>query len=660
MIAIVAAKRTALSRLSVLYRATSRAIIDCIGPGADGVVAEGSIAPFNSIWVAALTLYSALDLLIVAIAQYASRMDVAWGAPIFWSALFLLAAPIAFRLVGPGVHRMERIALLLLLAECSYAINLLFSPTRLSHFDEMLHWITAADIVRTRELFSENTLLPISPLYPGLEILTTGLANLSQMPLFGTMIVILVVLRGLLITVLFLLYEKISGSAWLAAVGCLFFMGNSSYVLFDALFAYESLAIVLLGLVLFTSMEDRTAQHVGRRPSILVVLITAALAVTHHVTGAVAAMLLAWVAVLKILSRHSGWERRSAAVIAAIAVIMMVAWSFRIGNPVVNYLGPVLQAGIKGAFHSATGAKQTREAFVAADGTHMPLALQWLGIASVAIIAAGLATGFMRSLALGSERHERGMWFTLLNSTRCRWVNHHGILLTLLTLGWPLSIILRLTPGGWEIGNRMGPYVFFGVGFVVAVAITRCRNKLCHASAAAAVACAVTVVYVGGVVTGWGVDAAGTHYKVEADAASIEPMGIDAAIWTREWLGPHNRFVTDRINQLLIAAYGDQTTVTTLAGDDDPSYLFVWPDVSAGTVATLKIDDVDYMLTDLRITTARPVLGIYFNPGEDEFVHAHPPLSSALLKYDSQPLVGRLFDNGYEVIYDMRALRDAQ
>ena len=135
-------------------------------------------------------------------------------------------------------------------------------------------------------------------------------------------------------------------------------------------------------------------------------------------------------------------------------------------------------------------------------------------------------------------------------------------------------------------------------------------------------------------------------------------MGIDAATWTRDWLGPGNRFTADRINQLLLATYGGQSIITTLGGDLDPSYLFVWPDVSTDTVATLQTDDIDYMLVDLRISEARPLLGTYFGPGEDGVIHASPPSPTALLKYDDQPLVGRQFDDGYIVIYDMRALRD--
>ena len=447
----------AVSRcLVTVYRFAIGPLAEAIGPELSGTSVDTPAPVFNGVAVGALALVVALALRMVAIGQQGGRQGAAWGPEIYWSGLFVLTLPVVYRLVSPSVQRLERLVLLLILAEASYAVSLLSSPMRVSHFDEFLHWLTAINIMQSHRLFQDNSLLPISPLYPGLEILTTALADLTQLPLFGAAIAVLLVLRALLISALFLIYEKIGGSVRLAAVGCVAYMGNSGYVLFDSQFAYESLAIVLLALVLLASAEERAATTTAVKSNVLVLLITAALAVTHHVTGAVAVLLLGTTVSLNILSRSARQERRSMMLVAGTAVALMVAWSFVIGNPVVDYLGPVFQAGIDGFFHSASKPQEARQAFVAADGTRMPLVLQLVGMGSVLIVAVGLATGFCRSLAIGTAQRDRRGWFTLVDTIRCRWVNHRAILLTLMTLCWPLSIILRLTPGGWEIGNRMG------------------------------------------------------------------------------------------------------------------------------------------------------------------------------------------------------------
>jgi hypothetical protein len=74
-----------------------------------------------------------------------------------------------------------------------------------------------------------------------------------------------------------------------------------------------------------------------------------------------------------------------------------------------------------------------------------------------------------------------------------------------------------------------------------------------------------TTVLLGGIVSGQGHNIlVGPIYRVSADAASIEPMGVSAALWTRTWLGPQHRFVADRVNRLLVATYGEQQVVTSL------------------------------------------------------------------------------------------------
>ena len=70
--------------------------------------------------------------------------------------------------------------LVILLGLALYAVKVLHSPTGFTHFDEFLHWRSALDVVERQRLFVPNSLLPISPHYPGLEIVTLApLTNLA-------------------------------------------------------------------------------------------------------------------------------------------------------------------------------------------------------------------------------------------------------------------------------------------------------------------------------------------------------------------------------------------------------------------------------------------------------------------------------------------------
>jgi hypothetical protein len=68
----------------------------------------------------------------------------------------------------------------------------------------------------------------------------------------------------------------------------------------------------------------------------------------------------------------------------------------------------------------------------------------------------------------------------------------------------------------------------------------------------------------------------------------------------------------------------------------------------------------DFFLVDLRLRHGRPLFGYYFDAGEDADLHASPPLDVDLVKFDDSPDVGRVYDNGYEIIYDVRNLIDEE
>jgi hypothetical protein len=239
------------------------------------------------------------------------------------------------------------------------------------------------------------------------------------------------------------------------------------------------------------------------------------------------------------------------------------------------------------------------------------------------------------------------------------WTNTRLALLTLLTIGYPICMALRLTGTGWELGNRLGPFVYLGVAPVVAIALADFWQKPATARFAGGIAAvALTIVVVGGIFVGWGpARGISQRYRVAADASSIEPMGIAASEWTREWLGEDRNFAADRVNQVLLATYGRQEVVTTQeAGADIASVLFS-EKLGPREINAIKVGELEYLVADLRLTQALPVNGIYFSGGEAPEIHQAPPDPQSLLKFNDLKEVGRLFDNGFIVIYDVTQFR---
>jgi hypothetical protein len=626
-------------------------ISELIGPTLYGKRAEPATP--SSPWITFLCLVVSIALLLIALGHGAGRRSEV-GAPVFfWGGVVLMVLPLAGRIAWPVIARSECLFLLVLFGETLYLYKLLNDPTHFGDFDELLHWVTANDILFRRKLFLDNSLLPISPLYPALEILTTALANLSGLEIFPAYAVVFVVLRAVFIVALFLFVEKITESTRIAALTSLVYFGCPTFIIFDASFAYESLAVVL-GILIMLS-EIQTSQTQSVRSIVLPMMLIGALAVTHHISALFCAIYMIGLFVLQTFRRNEP-DRARALLAVLVVTLMLLAIALPLAmakNKILGYLGPTIDAGISSFLTSLGGhsAETTREAFVGANGEVQPVAYRIIGMLSLLLIAIGLATGFFRSLCLTATTSASG-WGRLLWIVRRRWNDSRAVLLTLGAFGFPLSVALRLTESGWEIGNRLNTFVFISVGLVIAVGVIHFwQSRVPYAI----INLALGTILLSGVILSSNTYIRG-QYRVGGDPNSIEHMGVETARWTRTWLGAGNRFAADRVNRTLLATYGDQNVISSLGNRVDESRVFLSNTISPDTIYPIKEGKIDYLLTDLRLTTALPVLGEYYEKGD--VPHGRPPLPSRLLKFDNDKRAARIFDDGYIVIYDVRRFHE--
>ncbi|MER9894195.1 hypothetical protein NKJ40_19300 [Mesorhizobium sp. M0119] len=635
-------------------RAGIRFVSAVIGPDLRGGSAETPPQGANSGWIAVLCLTVATALLLVVAGHGAGRRGDTVAPLLFWSGVVLLVVPTSLRIAWPMVARGERLFLLFLLAEAMFYYKVVYSPTSFVNHDEFLHWVAADDLLTGRRLFLSSPLLPVGRAYPALEILTTAIVNLTGLPLFVAGTLLLAVLRGTFIGALFLFFESITGSPRISAIACLTYMGCSTFVLFDAMFSYESLGIVLC--VLIFAVEAASKDLVGRerlKALGLIALLLASLAVTHHLSAFYAAIYLGAVAFLEALRRDA--SMRSEARIAVgftgmLAVALPLLWMEARGNHLAGYLGPVVETGFKTLLGKITGAPKPDQL----GAPPQPLAMRLTTLLAILLLALGLATGFFRSLAMAAPSGARTGWRPIQDVLGRRWRDSRIVFLTLLAFGFPISVAFRLTIGGWEIGNRMGTFVFIAVGLVVAVSIVHFWQG--HAPRGwrlIAPALALAVIVSAGITAASLAPIRGP-YRVAADPQSVEPMGIETALWTKAWLGAGNRFTSDRINRLLLASYGRQDVRVKIVEGVPASRVFENETLGPDEFWALVRSDIDFLLVDLRLSTAPPVLGFYFEQWEAQ--QAKPFSGAELLKFNEVKGVTRIYDNGWIIIYDVRGL----
>ncbi|MGR9294567.1 hypothetical protein ACU8L5_04580 [Rhizobium leguminosarum] len=622
--------------------------------------AVGGVADPSSLGMSpAFAFLCSCALIVAALAANASRLGEGRAVPTFYTAIAAIFLPAAARIIHPGASRLERLALIVIVTSALFVVRLIRAPVAFIDHDEFLHWATVNDILEAGRLFLPNPLLPVSPLYPGLELVTSALVKLSGLSVFAAGLIVLAAARMMLMLTLFLLFEKITNSARIASIACLIYMGSSTFLLFDVHYSYESLAIPMLAAVLLASESRRLERGdtAGWPTVVATMVLIVALAATHHLTSYFCTALLCGTAVMECLRQGaSAMQRRQAILLASIAVIAPVAWSKIVGNPTGSYILPVLAGGIHEVAQLVSSSTSTRKLFVSDTGALAPAWQRYLTMAGVALICLGLLTGFLRSLVFNGQHPNASI---LWPPTRWRlWRSSLLEILVLVTLAYPVSIIFRLTRSGWEIGNRIGSLSFLGVAIVVAVAVAAFWHGTSRGwLRATSLAAAATTVLIAGVISSEGpriLVPAG--YEVSADSSSIEPMGISAAKWTREWLGGEQHFATDRINRLLLSTYGRQKVSTTLESGQDTGMAITAADLGPMERKLLIDSGVGFVMVDLRMTTGLPGVGVYFDGGAQDRNHTVPLQASSLLKFNSEPDVDRTFDNGFMVIFDVGRL----
>ena len=232
-----------------------------------------------------------------------------------------------------------------------------------------------------------------------------------------------------------------------------------------------------------------------------------------------------------------------------------------------------------------------------------------------------------------------------------------------MTAFYPALQVLHLTSGGAEISLRATEFIFIPLSFLTAVAIVQYWPvRLLNWKQPALISTALLILLMGGIILGESTppNFMPGPYQPSADGRSVDPEGIQAALWTHTYLGPDNRMYTDRINQLLMGVYGGQYLVTKIGDNIDITDVMFANRVTVYEIGLLKKGNVHYIEADLRLSQGLPVDGFYYETGEPGSNAETKPINPALLtKFDTVPQINRLFDSGNIAIYDTGGLINA-
>ena len=221
-----------------------------------------------------------------------------WGLALFWAGQLVMFAPlVAGVLVRRSPGEREAAALAAALAIATYLVKVCYSPVAFGFPDELEHWRSLVNLMAAGHLFGTNYVLPVSPAYPGLEIVSSALTLLGRVPVFAAGLVVAGLAHLVVTIALYALFRMVSGEPRVALAAVTVYAMNPHYQVFDSIFGYQTLALAFFGLTLLTwraaqaqrRTQAQAREHGARARTVtywvLAGVFAAATVVTHHITS---------------------------------------------------------------------------------------------------------------------------------------------------------------------------------------------------------------------------------------------------------------------------------------------------------------------------------------------------------------------------------------
>jgi hypothetical protein len=519
--------------------------------------------------------------------------------PIFWAGMLLVYLAVAWRAIS-GRYTVLWLGLLGLFALLPKFWMSLGGPW---YFDEISQFALLRNVISAGRLFQHTPLLPIGTFYPGLESAAATIHWLTGLSPWDSALTLIAVVHCLLpVQVYYIARALPVPHRWAAAAG-LVYAANPGFVYGDAMFGYESLAILLMLTIVRLYVEAMAAERSGTRTwrqglstALLIAVISFGLVVTHHLyslTGI--ALLLAGALFLKPISgladRKGGWRRLFVRWMPVPTLATCFAlWVIFVAPPTVRYLSPWVSGPASDIVALASGSKGSGVTRTIFSHSTVPTYEHAAAIAAPVMIALALLFAGIRWLWKPSLR-SNFLWSFVL------------------TAAYLVSLPLTLTTHGQNGAHFIWPSVYVGVALLLAALAILFeldkRSPWLKRTAAMAGAAVFAVLLVGNVGAGIDVD----HrfpgpYKFGSDTRSVTPETLSFAHWVQAHLGSGAHVVTDRFTALALTAHADAVTpMQSAGGGAGLQYANIWyvpgPPTPALMSAMERQRD-DYLAVDVR------------------------------------------------------------
>ena len=605
---------------------------------ARAAVPEGA-APTPRRLEALATLLSCTGLLIQVIGYYRGwQGDESTAIGLWYVGFVAIVVPFAWLLLAPTRTGHQRLGAALAFGLVMYASWYLTNPVLSTRFDETLHVTTLVNMVDEHSFFYPNTMLPVSPHYPGLELATAGFHWLTGLPLIACQVLVVLIARSVFILALFLLASRIGRSTQVGAATVLLYAGSAQFYFFNSQFSYQTVAIAMLMAALYLLVRAFDAEE--ERPwkeLVAAQVCLAGLAITHHLTSWLMLVLL-WLLTLFFWRGQEERRYKLTLITAELATVVVLAWTAVIAPLLISYLRPIFDVASSELLTALDGSG-ARDVGTASDGTAAPTWELMIMFASILLWCLMLLPAAWRAWRGGS-----------LGPTRARYVP------LAIAVVYPVLQLSRFAPSAAEVADRASTFVTMAMALVVAAWLAPRLQ-----SYAALVVPGLVVLVLGGTLIGSGPDwqRVPGPYLAGAEQRSTDSETVAVAQWAGTYLPTGSRVAADSTFNRLLPNFAPVVTVTQPAGFDSMTPLFIAHSVDQQVLELILHNDIDFIVVDTRMIGQTVRSGCFFEASCGYGPDAATIKRDQVEKFEDQAGFDLVLDGPVRV-YDVRPLQDAE
>jgi hypothetical protein len=585
-------------------------------------------------WWIGLAQSVAVGVLLVSVAFLWSREQRSGALLLFWAGLLVAVIPAVLTIAFGRPSRTGYAAIVLLLGVGLYLVKVAHSPFQFTFADELSHIWNADRMAVSGRLPAGNAALPITTRFPGLEVLTSGLAQTARIGTFSAGLIVIGVARCVFSLGLFCLFELITRSSRIGALAAAFYVLDPEFLYWSAQYSYQSLALPLGIVVLVAALARRrghfASQRRDARPWTAVgAIVIAAVAVTHHMTSYMLALALLLTMLVSFVSDRRWW--RAPWDLALLAAAAAAAWLVFQATLVESYLGDIFRAAYDSIVAILSGAALPRKPFQSTV-YDVPLLERGVAIAGLLVVV-----GLVVVAARRRRRRAARSPVELVCWLAC--------------VGYLGSYGLRFVPSAWEIANRASEFLLVGTSVVLALSGAHLILKRRLGTAGIAVFAVIFgLAFASGVISGWPPPALlASPMDVAVGHTTIQPQGFATAAWARTNIPSGTPMIADQSNGRLLLTIAHQFPY--FGTNPDAQRLLKATSIDEAQLYVLRHTKARYIVIDRRKIAQDTILGYFFDRA-DRPIATIP--AGVWEKFDHASWTDLVFDSGNILIYRVR------